>query len=128
MDQSEKEKADLCPLLFKHQGGCVNYDHCDSGDDRDDDSDVRVEVSVEEDGSVVADIVWSEDESEAEDGGWRVFVISPEDTMEDRLAHRVNTSEFRVLLNDSHPLSEISIQQYELQMTSDKSDPVPLFR
>ena len=28
MDQSEKEKADLCPLLFKHQGGCVNYDHC----------------------------------------------------------------------------------------------------
>ena len=106
----------------------MNYDHCDSGDDRDDDSDVRVEVSVEEDGSVVADIVWSEDESEAEDGGWRVFVISPEDTMEDRLAHRVNTSEFRVLLNDSHPLSEISIQQYELQMTSDKSDPVPLFR
>ena len=28
MDQSEKEKADLCPLLFKHRGGCVNYDHC----------------------------------------------------------------------------------------------------
>ena len=29
MDQSEKEKADLCPLLFKHRGGCVNYDHCE---------------------------------------------------------------------------------------------------
>ena len=28
MDQSEKEKADLCFLLFKHRGGCVNYDHC----------------------------------------------------------------------------------------------------
>ena len=29
MDQSGKEKADLCPLLFKHRGGCVNYDHCE---------------------------------------------------------------------------------------------------
>ena len=29
MVQSEKEKADLCPHLFKHQGGCVNYEHCD---------------------------------------------------------------------------------------------------
>ena len=29
MEQSEKEKADLCPLLFKHQGSCVNYDNCE---------------------------------------------------------------------------------------------------
>ena len=28
MDQSGKEKADLCSLLFKHRGGCVDYDHC----------------------------------------------------------------------------------------------------
>ena len=35
MDQSEKEKADLCPLLFKHRGGCVNYDHCGNITDTD---------------------------------------------------------------------------------------------
>ena len=22
----------LCPLLFKHRGGCVNYDHCEGRD------------------------------------------------------------------------------------------------
>ena len=90
--------------------------------------DIRVEVSVEEDGGLVADIVWSDDEAELEDGGWRVYVTSPVVTQMDKLIPQVNTSEFRVELRDSHPLSEISILRYELEMTSNKSAPVPLFR
>ena len=90
--------------------------------------DIRIVVSVEEDGGVVADIVWSDDEAELEDGGWRVYVTSPLVTQMDKLIPQVNTSEFRVDLRDSHPLSEISILRYELEMTSNKSAPVPLFR
>ena len=90
--------------------------------------DIQIEVSVEEDGSVVADIVWSDDEAELEDGGWHVYVTSPLVTEMDKLVPRVNTSEYRVELRDSHPLSEISIVRYELEMTSNKSEPLPLFR
>lgn len=90
--------------------------------------DIRIEVSVEEDGGVVADIVWSDDETELEDGGWLVYVTSPLVTEMDKLVPRVNTSEYRVELRDSHPLSAISIVRYELEMTSNKSEPMPLFR
>ena len=94
-----------------------------------DPEDIRIEVSVEEDGGLVADIVWSDEvEAELEDGGWRVYVTSPVVTQMDKLIPQVNTSEFRVELRDSHPLSEISILRYELEMTSNKSQPVPLFR
>ena len=81
-----------------------------------------------EDGGVGADIVWSDDEAELEDGGWLVYVTSPLVTETDRLVYRLNKSEYRVELRDSHPLSEISIKRYELDMTSNKSEPVPLFR
>ena len=90
--------------------------------------DIRIEVSVGEDGGVRADIVWSDDEAELEDGGWLLYVTSPLVTETDKLVYRLNTSEFRVDLHDSHPLSEISIVRYELEMISNKSEPVPLFR
>ena len=90
--------------------------------------DIQIEVSVGEDGGVGADIVWSDDEAELEDGGWLLYVTSPLVTETDKLVYRLNTSEFRVDLHDSHPLSEISIVRYELEMISNKSEPVPLFR
>ena len=90
--------------------------------------DIKIEVSVEEDGGVVADIVWSDDEAELEDGGWLLYVTSPLVAETDKLVYRLNTSKYRVELRDSHPLSEISIKRYELDMISNMSEPVPLFR
>ena len=90
--------------------------------------DIRIDLRLDEAGGVVADIVWSDDLSELQDGGWHLFVTSPVVTQDDKLTYRVNTSEFSVELSNSHPLSELSIQRYELEMISKKSEPVPLFR
>ena len=52
----------------------------------------------------------------------------PQDTVEDRLVHRVNQSDVRIQLAKSHPLADVMVQTYEMDMNSDKSQPKQLFR
>ena len=91
--------------------------------------DIIVHVGVDDDNKIYADISWTDNSNLDPDvGAYLVTVNSPDlNTIEDKLVHRLNVTNIRIKLSESHPLAQLRIQTRELGSESNMSEPVRIF-
>ena len=91
--------------------------------------DIIVHVGVDDDNKIYADISWTDNSNLDPDvGAYLVTVNSPDlNTIEDKLVHRLNVTNIRIKLSESHPLAQLRIQTRELGSESNMSEPVSIF-